>query len=237
MALFKSKKQVEREHEVPAPERLVTILDPSGLASEAYRTLRTNLLYSVVDDPPRVILITSPGIREGKSTTCANLSVVLAQAGKTTLVIDGDLRRPSMHKIFSLRNFRGVADVLTGEHGLPEVWGEPLPKLRVVPAGPTPPNPAELLSSNRFAELIDKARQQFDYVLIDSPPVEPVSDPLILASYADGVLLILDSQRTRKGSLHKAVSNLNAVGANVLGTVMTSVEQTQGGYYRQGYTY
>lgn len=237
MALFSSRKQVEQENGDPAPECLATILDPSGLASEAYRTLRTNLLYSVVDDPPRVIMATSPGPMEGKSTTCANLGVVLAQADKTTLIIDGDLRRPSIHKIFGLRNLHGVANVLAGEHDLSEVWGEPLPKLRVVPTGPIPPNPAELLSSNRFAELIDKARQQFDYVLIDSPPVELVSDPLILATHTDGVLLILDSQRTRKGSLRKAVHNLNAVGASVLGTVMNNVKTTRGGYYYQSYTY
>ena len=237
MAIFRHRKQGGREVGGPASEQLTTVLDPSGLASEAYRTLGTNLLYSSVDDPPKVILITSPGAQEGKSTSCANLGVVLAQADKTTLIVDGDLRRPSMHKIFSLRNFRGVANVLTGAHDLSEVWGEPLPKLKIVPTGPLPPNPMELLNSNRFAELIAKARQQFDYVLIDSPPVELVSDPLILATHTDGVLLILDSQRTRKRSLRNAVRNLNTVGANVLGTVMTNVEKTPGGYYTQSYTY
>lgn len=237
MAFFNSKKKIEQGNGGPNPERLATILDPSGLASEAYRTLRTSLLYSVVDDPPKVIMTTSPGPTEGKSTTCANLGVVLAQADKTTLIIDGDLRKPSIHKLFNLRNFRGVADVLAGEHSLPEVWGEPLPNLKVIPAGPIPPNPAELLGSKRFAELIDKTRRQFDYVLIDSPPIKLVSDPLILSTHTDGVLLVLDSQKTRKGSLRESVRNLNAVGATVLGTVMNKAEKTRGGYYNQGYTY
>ena len=237
MALFRSRKRVEREDEGSAPEQLPTILDPSGLASEAYRTLRTNLLYSVVDDPPRVILTTSHAMREGKSTTCANLGVVLAQAGKATLIIDGDLRRPSIHKIFSLRNIRGVANVLAGERDLSEVVGEPLTKLKVLPAGPISPNPAELLSSDRFMQMLDKARQQFDYVLIDSPPVGLVADPLILATYTDGVLLILDSQRTRKVSLREAVRDLDAVGARMLGTVMNNVDKTRGSYSYQSYTY
>lgn len=216
-------------------ERLVAHLDPMGVVAESYRTLRTNLLYALVDDPPKVITLTSAGPKEGKSTTCANLGVVLAQAGKRTLVVDCDLRRPVVHEIFGTRNIRGIVDVLAGQRELEEVWQEPQPNLKVVPVGPLPPNPAELLGSRRFTEFLAGARKDFDYVLVDAPPVGLVSDPSIIASQGDGVLLILDAQNTRKGALRDGIRDLGAVGANVLGTVMNNVKKGKGGYY--GYKY
>jgi receptor protein-tyrosine kinase len=213
--------------------------DPTGAASEAYRTLRTNLLYALVDTPPKVIVLTSHGPSEGKSTTCANLGAVLAQAGKSTLLLDCDFRKPAVHKIFELRNFRGIVNVLAGEHDyLQDVWQEPMPGLKVMTAGTLPPNPAELLSSRRFAELLGRVRQEFDYVLIDAPPVGLVSDPTIIASHADGVLFVLDAQNTRKGSVRQAMRSLEAVAANVLGTIMNNVKPQRGGsYYGYSYTY
>ncbi|CAN5758294.1 hypothetical protein BH23ACT11_BH23ACT11_28080 [soil metagenome] len=217
-------------------DRLVTAMDSMGVAAESYRTLRTNLLYALVDDPPKVITLTSAGPKEGKSTTCANLGVVLAQAGKRTLVVDCDLRKPVVHKIFGMRNVRGIVDVLAGQRELPEVWQEPQSNLKVVPVGPLPPNPAELLGSRRFADFLARARRDFDYVLVDAPPVGLVSDPAVVASQGDGVLLVLDAQNTRKGALRDSMRGLDAVGANVLGTVMNNVKKGKGGYY-YGYTY
>jgi capsular exopolysaccharide synthesis family protein len=210
--------------------RLVTVLEPTKAASEAYRTLRTSLLYAVVDAPPKVIVVTSAGIAEGKSTTCANLGVVLAQADKQTLIVDCDLRTPAMHRIFGLRNVHGVVNVLAGEYDLPEVWQEPLEGLKVITAGALPPNPAELLSSGRFADLVGRARQMFDYVLIDVPPVALVSDPAIVAVQGDGTLLVLDAQNTRKASVRQSVRSLRAVGANLLGTVMNNVNVSEESY-------
>ncbi len=216
---------------------LATVSDPAGITAEAYRTLRTNLFYAVVDNPPKVIMVTSPGSGEGKSTTCANLAVVLVQADKSTLIMDCDMRKPQVHAVFGLRNFRGVTDVLRGEASLPEVCQEPLAGLKAATSGSPPPNPAELLSSGRFAELVGRARQMFDYVLIDAPPVEMVSDPLILATQADGVLLVLDAQNTRKRALRRSVRRLETVDANVIGTVMNNVDVSERGYYRdQTYT-
>jgi receptor protein-tyrosine kinase len=213
-------------------EQLVSLLDPAGVASESYRNMRTGLLYAVSDVPPTVILITSPNSADGKSTTCANLAVVLAQAGKETLVIDGNLREPSLHTIFGVPNVNGVVNVLSGEYNLGEVCREAFPGLKVLSSGPIPPSPAELLSSGRFAELVGQARRLFDYVLIDSPPTGLVSDPIIIATQADAVLLVLDSQgRTSKGSLRKAMSNLEAAGANVLGTVMNKAPKAETGHY------
>ncbi len=216
--------------------RLVTLLDSTSVATEDYRSLRANLLFALVDDPPKVIVLTSPGPREGKSTTCANLAVVLAQAEKKTLILDCDLRKPVIHGIFDLHNIRGIVNVLSGQRRLQEVWQEPLSGLKVVTAGPVPPNPAELLSSRRFAEFLASVRRDFDYVLIDAPPVGLVSDAAILATQGDGVLLVLDAQNTRKGALRESMRSLQGVGANVLGTVMNNVKRGKGGYY-YGYGY
>lgn len=216
--------------------RLVTVLGPASVASEAYRSLRTNLLYSFVDSPPKVIVLTSPGPQEGKSTTCANLGVVLAQAGKNTLIIDCDFRKPILHKVFGMRNVYGIVDLLAGERKLQEVWHEPMLGLKVVCKGPAPPNPAELLGSKRLSEFLASVRKEFDYVLIDAPPIGLVSDPVILATQGDGVLLVLDAQKTRKRAVRQSIRSLQAVGANVLGTVMNNTKISGGGnYYRYGY--
>lgn len=217
--------------------RLVTLTDPSSSASEAYRTLRTNLFYALIDTPPKVITLTSYGQMEGKSTTCANLGVVLAQAEKKTLIMDCDLRKPTLHKIFGLRNFRGMVNTLAGESSLEEAWQETSQQnLSALTVGPIPPNPAELLSSRRFADLVSAARERFDYVLIDAPPVEFVSDAAILATHADGTLLVLDARKTRKREIQQAARSMRTVGATILGTVMNNAD-TITGYYASDYTY
>jgi capsular exopolysaccharide synthesis family protein len=224
----------EHEHS----KDLITILDPSSVAAEAYRTMRTNLLYGFVDHPPKVIVISSPNLGEGKTTTCANLGIVLAQADHRTLLLDCDLRRPALHRHFGFRNLRGVADVVVGAADIHDVWQEPLPKLKVVTAGFILPNPTELLSSIRFARFLNMVRQEFDYVLVDTPPAGPVSDPAILGAQADGVLLVLDVQNTSKGALRESKRNLDAVGATVLGTIVNNVDASSRGYYRnRAYTY
>lgn len=218
------------------PRQLATIDGPAGGVAEAYRTLRTNLLYSVVDRPPKVILLTSHGPGEGKSTTCANLGVVMAQAEKKVLVLDCDLRKPALHGMFGLRNLLGVVNVLAGEYSLREAAQDGPEGLKVLTVGPVPPNPAELLSSERFAEFVEQARREFDYVLLDAPPVALVSDASILASHADGALVVLDARKTRKSSLRRAVHSLQTVGTNILGTVMNNAEGFKDTYY-SNYTY
>jgi capsular exopolysaccharide synthesis family protein len=235
MARFRRRGQAQKDKADALSEQLVTVLDPAAVASEAYRSLRTSLIYAVADAPPTVIQITSPGLMEGKSTTCANLAVVLAQADKETLVIDCDLHEPSLHKIFGVPNVNGMVNVLSGEYDLSEVCTEPFPGLKILSTGPIPPNPAEFLISGRFAQLVGQARRLFDYVLIDSPPTELVSDPMIIAAQADAVLLVLDSEETTKGSLQRAMRDLKAVGANVLGTVLNRAPKTE--TRRYGYSY
>lgn len=218
------------------PDRLVSISDSGGQAAEAYRTLRTSLLYSIVDNPPKVLVVTSPGQREGKSTTCANLAVSLAQAEKSVVLVDCDLRKPVVHGIFNLRNSRGVVDAMVDEEGLFSHLQSPVSNLKVLTSGPVPPNPTELLGSERFANLIKTLRETFDYVLIDAPPVQLVSDPAIIAAQADGVVLVFDSQNTRKLSAKRAIRTLESVGAKVIGTVMNNVKPSRDGTYG-GYSY
>jgi len=213
-------------------ELLVNVSDPSGPASEAYRTLRTNLLHARVDTPPKSIAITSPDPSAGKSTTCANLGVALAQAGKSTLVVDCDLRRPFLHKFFAGRNTQGLIDVLAGERRMEEIWQEPAPRLWMITAGSPPPDPAEILASKSFAGFLGRVRQEFDYVILDAPPMDVVSDPLVIAPQVDGVVLVLDAQNTRKWAVRQSVRALEGVGANLLGTVMNNSPIRQSASHR-----
>ena len=215
--------------------RLVTMTDPASPSAEAYRTLRTNLQYRFVDSPPKVIVITSPGRREGKTITCANLGVVLAQADNNTLIVDCDLRAPEVHKAFGLRNPYGIVDVLSGEQDVQEACHVPVPGLKVLSTGPIPPAPAELLSSRQFVDLMDQVRTQFDYVLVDTPSMQAVSDPLIIVPKSDGVLLVLDAQKTRKGSVRKHVRDVESIGSRVLGIVMNNTRVPKDNYRNYEY--
>lgn len=206
-------------------EHLVTVRDPAGAAAEAYRSLRTNLIYASADAPPKVVLLTSPGPREGKSTSCANLGVTLARAGKNTLIIDCDLHDPTMHEIFGTSPRPGLVNALVEKRDLHEVSQTMLPHLELLAAGPMTPDPAELLTSQQFAELIARVRRGYDYVLLDAPAVNVFSDPAILAPQADGVLLVLDSRETRREALRESTRRLEAVGANLMGCVMNNAER------------
>jgi len=207
---------------------LITLSDPYNPSAEAFRGLSVNLLYALADMPSKVVVFTSPDARQGKSFTCSNVGVVLAQMDKRTLIVDCDFRRPVQHEILSLPNAQGLADVLVGDHEPPEVWQElPAAGLWATSAGNLPPNPVRLLGSRRFAGFLLRARQEFDYVLIDAPPMQPVSDSMLLAPQGDGVLLVFDSQSTRKRIVRESVRSLQAVKANVLGTVITNFGDVQ----------
>jgi capsular exopolysaccharide synthesis family protein len=193
--------------------------------------LRTNALHLLADSPSKVIMVTSPGPKEGKTTVCANLGVALAQAGKRTLGVDCDLRRPMIHKFFGSKNTYGVVDAIAGRLSPQEVWQEVSPALWVMTAGPVPPDPTEYLASDQFAELLDRLRQEFDYVVVDSSPIELVADPAILAPRVDGVLLVIDYQKSNKDVVQQSTRSLEIVGANILGTVMNKVQRPKGSYY------
>ena len=208
-----------------ATEKLVTLSKPASVAAEAYRTLRTNLLHNaLLDTPGTVVALVSAGPRKGRGDVGANLGVVLAQAGKKTLIVDCDLRDPVLHDAFGLGNPSGTADIVAEGRASEEVWQEPLPGLTVITGGPSPLDPTELLESERFASFLDQARRDFDHVLVEAPPVDGVSDAVILAAQSDGVLLVLDYGRARKKDVRRAMRSLEAVRANVFGTVLTDVK-------------
>ena len=204
---------------------MIALSDPGSAASEAYRALRTNLLYSSADNSPTVIVVSSSGPREGKSTICANLAVALAQAEKDVLLVDGVLWKPTLHEFFTLPNTRGLVSVLMKQCSIEDAWHEPIPRLKVLTTGPEPHDSTDLLGSERFTEFMLRVRERFDYVLVDAPPVDLVSDTAMLAAHSDGVLLVIDAKKTHKSSVRQSMRSLEAVGVDVLGTVMINYKQ------------
>lgn len=210
--------------------RLVVLAEPEGAVAEAYRSIRTSLLYSSLDEPRMMVAVTSAGPYEGKSLTCANLAVVLAQAGKKVLLADCDLRRPSLHRVFGTGNTRGVVEIVAGEAEVADCMSEPLDGLKVIAAGHVPPNPSELLGTVRFSGFLKGVREEFDYVILDTPPIQPVSDAAVVAAQTDGVIFVIDAQNTRKISVRRGVRSIEAVGSRVIGTILNNVSPSETAY-------
>jgi non-specific protein-tyrosine kinase len=204
---------------------LVTIEAPRSAAAEAYRSLRTNLAFARRSDGPAALLVASPAAGEGKSTTLANLAVVLAQSGRRVIVADCDLRRPAQHALFGLPNGDGVSRLLaTGAVEAPPLLPTQVDGLRLLPAGPPPPNPAELLDRPAAAALLAGLRADADVVLVDAPPLLAVTDAALLAARLDGVLLVLAAGKSRRDHAERARELLDRVGAETVGVVLTGVE-------------
>jgi len=216
---------------------LVTYRKPKSEISESYRALRTSILLSSLGHPPKVILVTSALPQEGKTTTSVNTAVVLAQKGSRVLLVDGDLRRPSLHKLFHMRPKVGLSTVLTGSSTAEEtITPAPnLPGLFLLPAGPAPPHPAELLGSTLMKELIVQWRSQYDHVIIDSPPALSVTDAVLLSVDVDSVLLVIRSGNTTKAALRRSRELLAQVNARVMGTVVNAVDVNSPDYYHYYY--
>lgn len=214
--------------------RLVASTDPRSPQAEAYRVLRTNLQFSSLDKPLHSLLISSPGPGEGKSTTVANLGIVMAQAGNRVLLIDGDLRRPTLHKLFQLPNGVGLTTALF-QIGQPVDWciqETVQPNLSVLTTGPIPPNPAELLGSERMHQFLQQLEETYDFLLVDSPPVLAVTDAAILSNQADGIVLVVSAGATRFDMLARALERLDSVGSRPLGIVLNRLtERASDGYY------
>jgi capsular exopolysaccharide synthesis family protein len=217
-------------------EQSLLITRPNAPAAEAYRALRTAILLSSADEPLRVLLVTSPLGGDGKSTITYNLAVAFAQHGRSVLVLDADMRKPSAHTFFRAAKAPGLSEVLTGGIVLADalVQHESLPNLSMLPSGTTPPNPAELLDSKRFDALLEEAKKQFDLILIDSPPVLMVTDPVILSTKTDGAVIVLRSQKTTKPVLRRAVEVLARSYGRKLGFVVNGMDTKSVEYY---YTY
>jgi succinoglycan biosynthesis transport protein ExoP len=212
---------------------IVVVTDPTSPAAESYRSLRTSLQFARQEGELGCLVVTSPGAAEGKTATLANLGVVFAQAGERVVLVSCDLRRPRIGAFFGLDERAGLTSVLLGEQTLDQAV-LPVPhfdRLCLLPAGPVP-NPAELLNGPRARDIFAELRKRFDLVLIDSPPVLPVTDAAILSRYADATLIIAAAGQTRRGDLHRAAEKLNRVGATILGIVLNKVSRhSDYGYY------
>jgi receptor protein-tyrosine kinase len=211
--------------------------DNSGTA-EAFRKLRTNLQFLAVDNPPRMIVVTSGSPSEGKTTTSLNIALALAESEHSVVLVDGDLRRPRLAKYLNVTGAVGFSTALFGGAPLDEVLQKTeFPRLTVLTAGTIPPNPSELLGSVAARKILDELRNRFDYVIIDSPPLLAVTDGLILAAQADGALVVVRAGQTKRDQLTHAIGMLNDVGATILGTVLTLIPSRGGGAYSYNYYY
>jgi non-specific protein-tyrosine kinase len=219
-------------------DKVIVSHNPFSPASEAYRMIRSNIQFMSVDRPTKNIMVSSPTSGEGKSTTVANLGVVMAQVGLKTIIVDADLRRPVQHQIFQIPNVGGLTDLLCS----PELEinahlkKTSVPNLHLITCGVLPPNPSELLGSQRLGQLLVSLNEMADLVIFDSPPVLAVADAAILSNRVDGVVLVTRAAKTRREVARQAVLNLKQAGANIFGGVLNQVSKKEGGYYQQYYT-
>src|SRR5215813_432715 len=225
-------------HLSPGKTNRLVALDHLSSVVEAYRMLRTSVLLSAVGNPPKTILFTSGQPGEGKTTTAIDTAISLAQLGSSVLLIDADLRRPTVHKIFKVNQAQGLSTFLSQQVEIDslvhKLW---VPNLYVLPCGPIPPNPAELISSERMKDALRALSGKFDHILIDSPPLINVTDPLILSTMVDGVILVIQAGRSTRDVLRRARQELNSVGAKVFGVVLNNLDVKREGYDNYVATY
>ena len=226
-------KKKNKENKV---RKLVTNLFPKSLIAEQYKTLRTNIQFASPDREIRSIMITSPNPEEGKSTTAGNLAVVFAQQGKKVLLVDADLRKPTVHYTFNVLNTVGLTTVLVNRISLANAIVQTNEEnLHVLTSGPIPPNPSELLASNAMQELMKEMYQEFDLVIFDTPPVMTVSDAQIIANRCDGLILVISSGKTEIEQALKAKEVLQSATGKLLGVVLNNqkIKKETNGYYSE----
>jgi capsular exopolysaccharide synthesis family protein len=210
----------------------ITLAEPKSPAAEAYRKLRTGVVYSAVASQAKVLMITSPHENEGKTATTSNLGVVLAQADKKVIVVSADLRKPRLHLFFRLDNTIGVTNVLTGEVSPRQALRTTdIENLQLLGSGPIPHNPAELLASDAMKSLLEKLREVADFVLIDAPPVIAVADPIAMVPLIDGVLFVADAKTSTRGMVEQACRQLNQVNANLSGAILNNCDAVRSDDY------
>jgi non-specific protein-tyrosine kinase len=223
------------DYKMAKQPNLITLTDPRSPAAEAYRTLRTNLYFSSLDRALETLVVTSAAPAEGKSTTLSNLAVTLAQGEKRTILVDADLRRPTLHTLFDVSNSRGLTTMAVDDSALadPPVLQTGIENLWLLPSGPLPPNPAEILGSRRMEEIIAALKARADIVLFDAPPVIVVTDAAVLGTKVDGVLLVISAGKTRREHALRAKELLERVKIRLVGAVLNNAppDQSIGGYY------
>jgi capsular exopolysaccharide synthesis family protein len=211
---------------------LITIFDSKSPISEQYRTIRTNIQFSSVDNDVKTLMVTSSGPGEGKSTTVANLAVVFAQQGKKVLLVDADMRKPTVHYTFNMTNTFGLTSVLTKQLTLDKAIKDSLEQnLYILSSGPIPPNPAELLTSRAMEQFFQDAKEMFDLIIFDTPPLLAVTDPQILANKCEGTILVVSSGKTEKDMLVKSKELLDSAQCKLLGVVLNNKKIQNTNYY------
>ena len=217
---------------------LIARENPKSPVSEAYRTIRTNIQFAGVDKAMKTIVFTSTAQDEGKSTVVANLGIVMAQAGQKVVIMDCDFRNPTQHRLFKLQN-KGLSNcIATGKDVLEIVQSSGTPGLDILTSGPVAPNPSEILASNRMKTVIEELKGKYDYVLIDTPPVLPVTDSSVIGSIADGTILLTAWNQITPAMAKEAKTRLEQAGAKILGVILNKVEVASKGYgYGYGYGY
>ncbi|MCM3174495.1 MULTISPECIES: CpsD/CapB family tyrosine-protein kinase [Paenibacillus] len=206
---------------------LVTYFNSKSHISEGYRKLRTNIQFSSIDSHIKTIMVASAQAGEGKTTTISNLAVTYAQEGKKVLLIDADLRNPSLHQVFSVPNHIGLSSVLSNQYDVDEVLRESyIENLQLFTSGPIPPNPSEMIGSNRMKNLMNDLQAKYDVIMFDTPPVLAVTDALIVSSFCDGVLLVVNSGKVKKELVKKTKAHLEHVNARILGAILNNIKTT-----------
>ena len=234
MGLFKKKNKKPKMNTMA--RKLISLSNPKAIVSEQFRTIRTNLNFSMPDKDLKTLLITSSSPGEGKSTNSSNIAVVFAQEGKKVLLIDADMRKPTIHYTFGLKNIIGLSSVLTRQFELEEAYNPTeVEGLTVITSGPIPPNPSELLASQRMDQLMTTLSQQFDVVIFDTPPVLSVTDAQIMSNKCDGTVLVVNSGVAEKDMVLKAKESLTASKANLVGVILNNYTLERDHYYYQYY--
>ena len=234
---LKNKRNKKKSKLATMGRRLITVSDSRSIIAEQFRTIRTNIKFSVPDIDLKTILVTSSTPGEGKSTNAANLGVVFAQEGKKVLIVDADMRKPTLHYTFGIFNTVGLSTVLSRQNELNcAIQETPIVGLFVLPSGPIPPNPAELLSSKAFDAFLEEMKKHYDLIIFDAPPLLSVSDARVLSHKCDGTLLIIHSGVAEKEDVLKAQSILATSQAKVLGVVLNNYKMPKNRkYYYQYY--
>ena len=235
---YSDRKKQQNEQKIKSVE-LVNLKDPESTFAEHYRNIRTSLLLSTPDSPPRVFVVTSAVPQEGKTVTVINLAVAFTQLGKKVLVLDGDLRRPRLHKIFHIKNTFGLTSFLVGRSRIEDIIqrypGEP--NLHIIPSGPIPPNPVELVISKAMKEMMAGLRQHYDFIFIDAPPLMGIQDAILLGEYADGLLLVTWGGKTPRKTIEKVKAEIEKYNVKLFGVILNNVNLRRFSYAYSSYHY
>lgn len=212
---------------------LITITDPRSPISEAYRTLRTNLSFYSLDNPLTTLVVTSPAPSEGKSTTIANLAVTMAQSGRKTVIVDCDLRRPSLHELFNLKAEPGFTDYILADEMAVPLQATGIENLQLLSSGTKPPNPADMLGAKKVDQLIARLKEEAEIILFDAPPVVAVTDAVVLGAKVDGVLLVIQAGKTKRDHAERAKETLAKANVRIVGVTLTNApkDSAMSGYY------